>query len=489
MNRPEEMPRDQRKILLVDDDPDVLAVFNDILQNAGYDVDPVTSLEQTYQALETGSYSLVISDLCFEKQSETGLDLLSRIETHKYPVDTILITGHSSVESAVKALKMGAYDYLTKPVDPDRLLATVARVFAFRELQRENERLRTDLGRSRQDTEFIVGSSDAMRRTMEIIRAVAPMPTSILIRGESGTGKELVADELHKLSTRASGPFIKVNCAALPDNLLEDELFGHEKGAFTGAVNRRIGRFEEADGGTVFLDEIAEMSPLLQAKLLRVLQQRCFQRVGSNTDIHVDVRVICATNKDLEHAVAEGKFREDLYYRINVVQVVLPPLRERREDIPFLAQALAGRIARKLGITNRRFTAAAIQRLQMMEFPGNVRELQNLVERVLIFCRGLEIMPEDIRPAADLVGIGSDDHRPGSTEVTGVTTDSTRTLRMVPGQSTLEEVEHEAIRLTLEAMEGNMFRAAKVLGISRSTLYSKVKKADEAQNQTTANDH
>ncbi|MBN2712921.1 MAG: sigma-54-dependent Fis family transcriptional regulator, partial [Planctomycetes bacterium] len=290
------------------------------------------------------------------------------------------------------------------------------------------------------------------------------------------TGKEVVADELHRMSPRCDAPMIKVNCAALPENLLEDELFGHEKGAFTGAMQRRIGRFEEADGGTIFLDEIAEMSPLLQAKLLRVLQERCFQRVGSNKTINVDVRVICATNKDLESAVAEGKFREDLYYRINVVQVVLPPLAERREDIPALIETLGRRISRRLGITSKVFAPSALAALQRMDFPGNVRELQNLLERVLIFSRKPEVTVDDIPDTS--LGLPPDAIRnlePVTPLKDSGEHEDTTAIHLEDG-ATLEDVEREAIRQTLEKTGGNMYRAAKQLNISRSTLYSKVKR-------------
>ncbi len=460
------MTTDKRRVLVVDDDEEMLSVFREVLEDAGYDVATQASAEGALENLEELHPGLVVSDLVLPSGMD-GLGLMGELQERSPETSCILMTGHSSVESAVKALKMGAFDYLMKPFDPDELAAAVDRVFAFRELQQENARLRDRIAETDGESRLIVGRSESMRRVMNVVRAVAPMPTSVLIRGESGTGKELIAEEIHNLSPRGKKQMIRVNCAALPENLLEDELFGHEKGAFTGAVSQRVGRFEEADGGTIFLDEIAEMSPLLQAKLLRVLQERTFQRVGSNKTIHVDVRVICATNKDLETEVAEGTFREDLYYRVNVVQIALAPLREREEDIPVLAESLARRMCLRLGIPPRAFTSDALSRLQSMNFPGNVRELQNLLERVLIFSKSQDITAEDIDQARD--GLPPIDAGDREAEAPAVEAP-------ISSHTTLEEIEREAIRRTLAATGGNMYRAAKILGISRSTLYSKVKK-------------
>ncbi len=459
----------ERTILAVDDDREMLEIIEATLARAGYELRTVTSGEMALEELRRQPRALVITDLVMPSGID-GLELLGKIRDEFPETGTILLTGHSSVETAVKALKMGAFDYLSKPFDPEELVASVERLFAYREVVAENLRLRHNLAERDGDTLFVIGSSAPMRRVMNMIRAVAPMPTSVLIRGESGTGKELVADEIHRISPRENGPLIKVNCAALPENLLEDELFGHEKGAFTGAVSRRIGRFEEADGGTIFLDEIAEMSPLLQAKLLRVLQERTFQRVGSNREIKTDVRIICATNKDLEAAVAEGRFREDLYYRINVVQLEVPPLRERRQDTPALVEALGKRISLRLGMPAKAFTAGALKRLQAMDFPGNVRELQNLIERVLIFTQGPEVRAEDI-PEGQSCPVADEPPAAPAGEVAEASSPP-----LLSGLATLEEIEREAIRQMLHATGGNMYRAAKQLNISRSTLYSKVKK-------------
>ncbi len=467
----------KRTILVVDDDTDMLDVFAGTLDGAGFAVQAYTSCEDALEAMRQKAYELVLTDLVLPG-GMGGLELIEEMRRVSPDTDAIVATGHSSVDSAVNALRLGAFDYLTKPFDPDELVQTVRRVFAYRDLLSENERLRGELAGTSGPGRLIAGPSEAMRRVLEVIRAVAPMPSSVLIRGASGTGKELVADELHRLSPRAEGPLIKVNCAALPENLLEDELFGHEKGAFTGAAQKRAGRFEEADHGTIFLDEIGEMSPVLQAKLLRVLQERTFQRVGSSRDISIDVRIICATNADLESKVAQGQFREDLYYRINVVQIHLPALQERPEDIPVLVEELARRIALRLGLPTKPFSAEALAKLQQMPFPGNVRELQNLIERVLIFSRGSTVLPVDIPEEGEMPVKPSATNavtlRPRPVPETALPT-APPTPELL-GNATLEEIEREAIRRTLEQTGGNMYRTAKLLDISRSTLYSKVKK-------------
>jgi two-component system NtrC family response regulator len=460
------------RILIIDDDAEILALIRQTLSNPRFVVSATTDHNQVLELLRQERFDLVISDLMLADET-TGLELLEKIQAENHDCDFIVLTGHGSVETAVQALKMGAFDYLAKPFDPDELVSTVERVFAFRDLAEDNMRLRHNLAEREGISPYIAGSSESMRRVTNVVRAVAPMPTSVLIRGESGTGKEVIADEIHRLSPRADQLLIKVNCAALPENLLEDELFGHEKGSFTGAMQKRIGRFEQADGGTIFLDEIAEMSPLLQAKLLRVLQEKSFQRVGSNLDINVDVRVICATNTDLEAAVAQGKFREDLYYRVNVIQIELPPLRDRKEDIPALASALLRKISLRLGLSARTLSASALRKLQSMDFPGNVRELQNLLERSLVFCRGREVMAEDI-PVGNDYPVSLDQAYSPEPE-----TQPTREKR--GGTRTLEEIEREAIMEALESTGGNMYRAAKALDISRSTLYSKVKKLNLVQ--------
>lgn len=460
---------DLKRILVVDDEPEMLELLCAALTAEDTELRSTNSAEKALEMLRDDPPDLVVSDLVFPSGMD-GLGLLEKAREIRPGLRFIMVSGNGSVESAVKTLKYGAFDYLVKPFDPEALIQTVDRFFAFRGLELENERLRSSLARHTGESALVVGSSEAMRRVMSMVQAVAPMPTSVLIRGESGTGKELIADELHRLSPRADKRLVKVNCAALPENLLEDELFGHEKGAFTSASGQRIGRFEDADGGTIFLDEIGEMSPLLQAKLLRVLQEKSFQRVGSNETIKVDVRIICATNRDLESAVAEGEFREDLYYRINVVQIQLPPLRERREDIPMLAEAICRRRCLHLAMTAKTFRKEALQKLQEMDFPGNVRELQNLIERMLIFCRRPVITVEDIPDGGDWFPPEVDE------EPSDIAEETSASPALPIGTATLEDLEREAVRQTLKKTGGNMYRAAKLLDISRSTLYSKVRR-------------
>ncbi|MFW5856310.1 MAG: sigma-54-dependent transcriptional regulator [Planctomycetota bacterium] len=476
----------RRLVMLVDDNTETLSTYQAILSEEGFEVQTAASAEEALGRLRGDGCKVVISDYRMPGELN-GLDLLKRLRKDDPNTDFIMLTGKGTIESAVETLKEGAFDFLTKPVDPDILIATLRRLFAYRELESENRRLRADLLEREGVSPMVVGPSEAMRRVLATVHAVAPLTTSILIRGESGTGKEVVADEIHRLSPRMGAPLVKVNCAALPENLLESELFGHEKGAFTGATGRRIGYFEEAHGGTVFLDEIAEMTPLLQAKLLRVIQERTIRRVGGNQDVTVDVRILCATNKDLEVAVADGSFREDLYYRINVVQIVLPSLRERREDIPLLAEVLERRAAVRLGIPPRGLSPEALAKLQTLEFPGNVRELMNLVERAAIFARGPRIEEEDIRADGSLPVIpvpeealrlppveGAQDAVPLPEEGADAPVDGEGTVRL-DGMS-LEDLEREAIRQSLAHTGGNMQQTARQLGISRSTLYSKVRK-------------
>jgi DNA-binding NtrC family response regulator len=479
------MSEGQRSVMLVDDNQQAVATYAEILREEGYEVLTAARGEEAFAQIRRNPVSVVISDLAMPGEM-SGLDLLERLRRESPEIDFVMLTGKGTVESAVKTLKMGAFDFLAKPVAPEELLTSLQRLFAYRDLENENRRLREDLLRRDGKSRLVLGSSEAMRNLLATIQAVAPMKSTVLIRGESGTGKELVADEVHARSARAEKPLIKVNCAAVPENLLESELFGHEKGAFTGAAGRRIGYFEAADGGTIFLDEIGEMSPLLQAKLLRVLQEQSFRRVGSTEEVTVDVRVICATNKDLEAGVADGSFREDLFYRINVVQITVPPLRERREDIPALAEALVHQAALRLGIPAKGFAREALQTLQQMELSGNVRELENVVEKALIFSRGPQITAGEVTAEGCVAPLPdeaeSDPAPPAEAAPRAAPPTSSEEpagdpfRHVAEGSYSLEDVERETIRRVLLATGGNMHRSAKQLKISRSTLYSKVKK-------------
>ena len=368
-----------------------------------------------------------------------------------------MMTAYGSIENAVEAMKAGAYHYVTKPVNLDELDLIIGRALKSRKIEAENANLHEQLDQ-KFGLENLIGQSPSMLQMFDIIRQVAPTRASVLITGETGTGKELVAHALHNLSPRKAGPFVAVHAAALPTTLLESELFGHEKGAFTGAVERRAGRFEMADGGTIFLDEVGELEPAMQVKLLRVLEERRFERVGGNKTIEVDVRLVAATNRDLKKMVAEGKFRDDLFYRLSVVTVNLPPLRERRDDVPLLVTAFNRQYSEENNTPVRDITQEAINLLMAYDWPGNVRELRNAVEQMVVLARGERLtvrdIPAAIRSGADLTKISV--VRPGVT-------------------MTVEEAERQLIIQALKDTEGNRTKAAEKIGMSRRTLHRKLK--------------
>ena len=411
--------------------------------------------------LETQPVDVLLTDLRLTG-GEEGLDLLKRAQTLPKPPVMILMTAYGSEKIAVQAMKRGAYDYITKPLDLEKLEAVLMRALHSRQVESENRQLREELDK-KFGLENIIGSSPAMVEIYDRIRQVAPSRATVLIEGESGTGKELVAQSLHMLSTRKSARFVAVHCAALSPQLLESELFGHEKGAFTGAMERRVGRFEEANHGTIFLDEIGEIDAATQVKLLRVLGESVIQRVGSNQTIKVDARVIAATNKNLKAMVREGKFREDLFYRLDVVPIELPPLRDRREDIPLLVDAFLKEFARANQRKVTDISADAQEALQKYAWPGNVRELRATIERAVVLCRGERIglrdLPADVqgRPVAGLGG----DHGFASRETSA--------------NLNLEDMEKVFIQQALKLTDGNVTEAAKLLGISRRTLHRKIK--------------
>ena len=443
------------RVLVVDDDRAHRTMLRAVLAGAGYAALEADDGDVALDVVRSEPVDVVLLDLRMPRVG--GIEALEAIRSARPDLPVVLMTAYASVDTAVDAMKKGAFDYLTKPVDVDDLRRTLDKALEFHRLEQENRLLRERLG-ERFDFASIIGRSRAMRELFETLALVAPSDATVLITGESGTGKELVANAIHQSSPRRERPFIKVNCAALHENLLESELFGHERGAFTGATAQRKGRFELAHGGTLFLDEIGDMSSATQAKVLRVLQEGEFERLGGTRTLRVDVRVLAATHRDLEAMVAQGAFRQDLYYRLSVVPVRLPPLRERREDIPVLAEHFLRVYAEKNRKEVRGFHPAAMDLLVRHDWPGNVRELQNAVERAVILCLGDRVTPQELPPALRDAGAGPG---PGPGPQ--------------PGPRSLKEAERELILRTLEETGGNRTRAARLLGISRQTLLNKLR--------------
>ena len=445
------------KILIVDDEEPARQGLTALLARWGYDVDEAGDGQEALAKAAAGLPSVVLSDLVMPKMD--GLELLRALKTDVPFASVILLTGQGSIDTAVTAMREGAYDYLTKPVDVARLRLLIPKAAERGEALREVAMLRRKLsqvwGMGR-----LVGTSAGMQEVYRLIEVAAPTTAPVLISGESGTGKELVARTLHDLSPRAKGPFVAVNCAAIPETLLESEIFGHEKGAFTGALERRPGCFELAHEGTIFLDEIAEMNPGTQAKFLRILQDGTVRRLGGRTEIKVDVRVLAATNKDPVKAIQEGSFREDLYYRLNVVSLVMPPLRDRRDDIPALVQAFMEEFNARYDKHIRALDESVLSGLVAQSWPGNVRELRNTLERAIIVCENDTILPKHIPPSPSLRVAD-----PG---------DGPDSVSFRVGTS-LEDAEKALILKTLAANGNNKTRAADVLGISLKTLHNKLK--------------
>jgi DNA-binding NtrC family response regulator len=445
------------KILIVDDEEPARQGLTALLARWGYDVDEAGDGQEALAKAAAGLPSVVLSDLVMPKMD--GLELLRALKTDVPFASVILLTGQGSIDTAVTAMREGAYDYLTKPVDVARLRLLIPKAAergeALREVALLRRRLSQVWGMGR-----LVGTSAGMQEVYRLIEVAAPTTAPVLISGESGTGKELVARTLHDLSPRAKGPFVAVNCAAIPETLLESEIFGHEKGAFTGALERRPGCFELAHEGTIFLDEIAEMNPGTQAKFLRILQDGTVRRLGGRTEIKVDVRVLAATNKDPVKAIQEGSFREDLYYRLNVVSLVMPPLRDRRDDIPALVQAFMEEFNARYDKHIRALDESVLSGLVAQSWPGNVRELRNTLERAIIVCENDTILPKHIPPSPALRVAD-----PG---------DGPDSVSFRVGTS-LEDAEKALILKTLAANGNNKTRAADVLGISLKTLHNKLK--------------
>jgi two-component system response regulator HydG len=443
------------KILVVDDEAPHRQMLDAVLSVEGYEIHHAEDGQEAISLVEERFYDLILMDIRMSKVG--GIEALKKIKKISPGIPIIIMTAYASVDTAVDALKSGAYDYLTKPLDIEELKILVKKALHHRKLEQENIYLKERLG-DRFNFSNIIGRSPAMQDLFETIALVAPSEATVLIAGESGTGKELIANAIHHNSPRKDQAFIKVNCAALPETLLESELFGHEKGAFTGALARKQGRFQLAHTGSIFLDEVGEMTPTTQTKILRVLQEREFEPLGSTQTVKVDTRVIAATNKNLLEEIQQGNFREDLYYRLNVVTLEVPSLRERREDISLLADFFLKQYAEKNRRLIKGFTPRAMDLLIRHDWPGNVRELENVVERAVIMARGDLIsqgeLPDAIR--------GMD----GEMEKARID--------LSPGRS-LREVERDMILRTLEDTGGNRTRAAEILGISRRTLQLKLK--------------
>lgn len=444
-------------ILVVDDDPGHSITLKTIIKSWGY---PVTAVDDGRKAVETVKetpFDLILMDVRMAEMS--GIEALKAIKTHNPAIPILIMTAYSSVESAVEALKEGAYDYLTKPLDFEVLKLAIERALEHFGLKNELRDLKERLNGGF-DLQNIIGKSRPMKDLIEMLTMVAPSEATVLITGESGTGKERIARSIHFNSGRKDRPFVVVNCAALTETLLESELFGHEKGAFTGADRRHDGRFMQADGGTIFLDEVAETSPVMQAKLLRVIQEREIQRVGGEETLQVDIRILAATHRDLEAEVAAGRFREDLFYRLNVVTIPVPPLRDRTGDVPLLAQHFMEKYAEKNHKHVRGFSPLAMDMLIKYPWPGNVRELENTIERAVILMPG-EFITDNELPVNITRSFSEPGGRP---ELSG--------LDMA--NRPLESIEKEAILSTLEATGGNKSETARRLGINRKTLHKKL---------------
>ncbi len=448
----------ENTILVVDDDQAHRTMLRTLLSRWGYEIVEADDGQVAVEKVHGQAFDMILMDIRMLKVS--GLEALDGIKTYNPAIPVIIMTAYSSVETAVEALKKGAYDYLTKPLDFDELRLAMERAMDHSQLKEENRLLRETLG-SHFDIQNMIGRSTAMVKLLETVAQVAPSEATVLITGDSGTGKELIAGAIHFNSPRKDGSFVKVNCAAITETLLESELFGHEKGAFTGAHRRKEGRFRQADGGSLFLDEVSEMSLGMQVKLLRALQEREITRVGGEEVIKVDVRVIAAANKDLIQEIESGRFREDLYYRLNVVTLNVPLLRERKEDIPLLAQHFLNTFAEKNRKQIKGFTPQAMDQLLKYEWPGNVRELMNAVERAVILSRS-EYLDEQDLPLVIKDSLSDEEKSPSRDAV--------------PADLPLEDVEKATILKTLESTDGNKSEAARRLGITRKTLHKKLKK-------------
>ena len=457
------------RILVIDDEPDVLNIIVEILRTAGYDVVAAPNGEAGIKALDSNFFDLVFTDLMMPGIG--GMDVLQHAVTRSPKTLCIILTGYGTIESSVDAIKNGAFDYITKPITSKALLITVEKALNFQNLKEENSRLKKELQKKYRFNN-IVGTSKAMGKVFDLIEKVADTDGTVLISGASGTGKELIASAIHYNSSRGDKPMVVINCGAIPEELLESELFGHEKGAFTGAYKNRTGRFEMANGGTFFLDEIGEMSPSLQVKLLRVLQEQKFEKVGGTKTIHVDVRIIAATNKNLTISINKGKFREDLYYRLNVIPIKVPPLKQRKSDIPLLIDYFMKKFRSEKQNLIKEFSNEALEDMMGFDWPGNVRELENVIKRLTILCDNeivqVDDLPEHIQRKTRSLEPDEED-----------VLDKDLNLN--------EAVKDYEKRLILEALEKSNWvktKAAKLLNINRTTLVEKIKKQNLDEKNT-----
>ena len=441
-------------ILLVDDDERLRRAAGKVLANEGYQVTAAASGTEALAQFKQTDLALVISDLRLPDLD--GISLLKKARELVPEAEVVMITGHGSIENAVEAMRLGAYDFIQKPLDSAALLKTVAKALEKQRLASENRQLRRQL-QQRCGADALIGDSPVMQSVKQLIRQIAPTDVNVLIQGESGTGKEVVADALHCLSDRNKGALLKISCAAIPDTLLESELFGHERGAFTGAAVARPGKFEQADGGTLLLNEIAEMTPQLQAKLLRVLQDGSFQRLGSTKEVRVNVRLLCATHADIPKAMEENKFRHDLYYRINTVQIVMPPLRERREDIPLLAGHFLRFFAEAMHRETPAVSPPALDQLIAHTWPGNVRELNHVMQRAVALTNGDTITSFAFAPAAN--------------NAMKVAPPLDGSNIFIPIGTTADEATKRLVQATINHCAGNKLKAAQMLGIPPRTMY------------------
>jgi DNA-binding NtrC family response regulator len=442
------------RILVVDDEEVMCESLAAWLREDGYAVDTAPSGRDAVEKSRERDYAIYFVDLKMPGGMD-GIETMMQIRRLRPEASIIIITAYATVDTAITAMKEGAQEYIVKPCNPEEISLLVSRIIRVKNLQRENAILRKKLTR-RYSTHDVITKNPRMQEILNLAAEVASLRSTVLIEGESGSGKELVARAIHNSGDRAQKPFVAVSCAALAETLLESELFGHEKGAFTGASQQKAGKFEQADGGTIFLDEIGDISPKLQVDLLRALQERSFYRVGGSEEVRVDVRVIAATHVNLQQAVAEGKFRDDLFYRLNVIAILIPSLRERREDVPLLARHFVDRISHELGREVSDISEGALKLLMDYNWPGNVRELENAVERAIVTCRGRCLAEEDFSFLTQN-GLAGKAWAP-------------------PAGMTLQEMEKQLIAATIERTGGNIKESAAILGIDRSTLYEKIKR-------------
>jgi DNA-binding NtrC family response regulator len=442
------------RILVVDDESSITGALELILGERGYQVETAASVAEAVELLARRPFDLVLTDL--RLTDSTGIELLTRIKQDSPETEVILMTGHGSVELTIEAIKRGAYYYVEKPFTPGQVLMLVDRALEFASVRKENRTLKRTLG-GEAEAFGMSGRTPKLLQIFETIRATASSDASVLIEGESGTGKELIATAFHRHSNRAAGPFVQINCAAIPRDLIESELFGYKRGAFTGADRDKRGLIEAASGGTLLLDEIADMPAHLQTKLLRVLQERKVRRLGDEREIPVDFRLVAATNRDTAQAIKEGALREDLYFRISTIRIEVPPLRERLDDLALLAEEFLKRYSMKYKKAIRGISHAAVSLLSRYEWPGNVRELESVIERAVLFCQEDEVSPEHLP-----------DHIHGARQG--------QFLCEIPPYLTLEEIEREAIEQTLERTAGNVKKTAQILKLHRPTLYRKLRR-------------